>query len=136
MTVTTILKILWWIYLTNVVIACFIAWILGIVKYRKIKKQITIGMRVHLKDGSIENLTPTIFRSLAIGRSDLSDLYFEDENLSRRHFEISYKRGKLYIRDLNTTNGTYVNGMKLQTTRRLRSGDQINAGSTRFIVGW
>ena len=62
--------------------------------------------------------------------------YFDDEKISRRHFEISYKKGDLYIRDLGTTNGTLVNGIEVKIPRKLQPGDQIQAGETRFIVGW
>lgn len=134
------LKMYWWIWLVGIVVFYFIARLMYSIREEMLrkrkKKRREIRMRIHLADGRIENRTVSISHSVTIGRSDLSDLYFEDEGLSREHFEIMYKKGELFIRDLNATNGTFVNGLELRTTRRLQSGDWISAGTTRFIVGW
>lgn len=134
------LKMYWWIWLVGIVVSYLMARLMysirGEMLRKRKKKRREIRMRIHLADGRIENRTISISHSVTIGRSDLSDLYFEDEGLSRKHFEIMYKKGELFIRDLNATNGTFVNGLELRTIRRLQSGDWISAGATRFIVGW
>lgn len=132
----------WQICLVGMAGACLIGIVgarllLCCITKRKLKRKgKRFGIRVHMADGEIENLTQTVRKKLVIGRSDFSDLYFDDEKISRRHFEISYKKGNLYIRDLGTTNGTLVNGIEVKIPRKLQPGDQIQAGETRFIVGW
>jgi len=122
--------------------SCFIGMMGAKLMLWKIEKQKLkqkgkrVGLRVHMANGKIENLTQTVRKKLVIGRSDFADLYFEDERMSRRHFEISCQNGELYIRDLNTTNGTLVNGIELKMSRRLQPGDCIRAGTTSFIIGW
>ena len=72
---------------------------------------------------------------LSVGRySDLVDYPLQVEGLSRRHFRVSTHRGRMFIEDLNSTNGTIVNGARLQPYhgRQLKDGDIIAAGSGRW----
>jgi two-component system, NtrC family, sensor kinase len=48
--------------------------------------------------------------SLLLGRSQDTDLQIQDRFVSRKHLRISRKGSKLFIRDLNSRNGTFVNG--------------------------
>ena len=69
---------------------------------------------------------------LSLGRQpDLVDQSLAVEGLSRRHFRISVDRGRVWLEDLNSTNGTFVNGEQLvpYRARQLRAGDEIAAGS-------
>lgn len=67
---------------------------------------------------------------------DLVDHSFAVESLSRRHFRISMDRGRTFLEDLNSTNGTFVNGERLvpYRARQLRAGDEIRAGAGRWQV--
>ncbi len=58
------------------------------------------------------------------------------EGLSRRHFRISMDRGRTFLEDLNSTNGTFVNGERLvpYRARQLRAGDEITVGAGRWHV--
>ena len=70
-----------------------------------------------------------------IGRSSEA-LETTDQTISRRHAELTPDNGKWYIRDLHSSNGTFVNGVRVTTERRLlRPGDQIRTGATLFIFG-
>lgn len=70
-----------------------------------------------------------------IGRSSEA-LDTTDQTISRRHAELTPDSGKWYIRDLHSSNGTFVNGVRVTTERRLlRPGDQIRTGATLFIFG-
>ena len=53
--------------------------------------------------------------------------------MSARHFAIVHSDGQYLIRDLGSTNGTFVNGMRIGTTA-LKDGDQIEAGQSTFVV--
>lgn len=69
-----------------------------------------------------------------IGRSSEA-LPLSDTTVSRRHAELTPDDGVWYIRDLESQNGTYVNGVKIAERLRLRPGDQIRTGSTLFVFG-
>jgi two-component system, NtrC family, sensor kinase len=70
-----------------------------------------------------------------IGRSSEA-LETTDQTISRRHAELTPDNGKWYIRDLQSSNGTFVNAVRVTTERRLlRPGDQIRTGASLFIFG-
>ncbi len=60
----------------------------------------------------------------------------ESNGVSREHAVILYDRGMLYIRDLDSTNGTRINGFELDTGRdyRLRDGDELEFGRLRAVI--
>jgi serine/threonine-protein kinase len=65
-----------------------------------------------------------------IGRSDTAHLCLPDDRFfSRNHCLLEIAPPRCFLRDLGSTNGTYVNGVKLQETY-LRNGDQIQGGQT------
>jgi hypothetical protein len=72
-------------------------------------------------------------RSLRIGRSSSCDLVLADDAVSRRHAEIALRGGLCAIRDLGSSNGTYVNGRPV-TRARLRRGDELQLGETFLRV--
>ena len=56
--------------------------------------------------------------------------------VSRQHAEITYEDGALYLRDLNSTNGTRINGFELAPERayRLRDGDELEFGRIQVVI--
>lgn len=69
-----------------------------------------------------------------IGRSSEA-LPLTDNTVSRRHAELTPDDGVWWIRDLQSQNGTYVNGVRISERTRLKQGDQIRAGATLFVFG-
>ncbi len=70
-------------------------------------------------------------RALTIGRSSANDLPLEsDDFASVRHARIEPRRDGVWVEDIGSTNGTFVNGARLSTPRRLAPGDVIRVGST------
>lgn len=69
-----------------------------------------------------------------IGRSSEA-LPISDDTVSRRHAELTPDNGIWWIRDLQSQNGTYVNGVKITDRQKLRPGDQIRTGSTLLVFG-
>ena len=68
---------------------------------------------------------------LMVGRGPQNDLALErDEFASARHARIEPRRDGVWIEDVGSTNGTYVNGELLTGPRRLSSGDLIRIGET------
>lgn len=65
------------------------------------------------------------------GRDDAADIKVDDRGLSRVHFEIAFDGEIAAIRDLQSTNGTFVDGARI-TEVVLRSGSRVSAGRTDF----
>jgi hypothetical protein len=69
---------------------------------------------------------------LTFGRDASADVMIEDRGLSRIHFEIAWTGGLAAIRDLESTNGSFVDGIRTSEIV-LRSGSTITAGRTEFL---
>ena len=65
-----------------------------------------------------------------LGRSRQSDIVLEDPNVSRRHAEIRPRGGSWVLTDLGSTNGSRVNGRRVEGSEVVRPGDEIELGST------
>lgn len=69
-----------------------------------------------------------------VGRDPDADLCIEDEAISWNHLEIESRGGVLMATDLDSSNGTALNGEPLDRPRRLRDGDSLMLGSHRLEV--
>jgi hypothetical protein len=67
---------------------------------------------------------------------DLTPFGAEERGVSRHHAQIILYEGALYLEDLNSTNGTRLNGFRLESQNgyRLRDGDEIEAGQIRLVL--
>jgi hypothetical protein len=71
---------------------------------------------------------------VTIGREEGNVLRLNDERVSRFHAKVQHEDGDVILTDLESTNGTRVNGSPIQI-RRLRAGDQINIGRSMLLFG-
>ncbi len=69
-----------------------------------------------------------------VGRDPEADLAIEDDAVSWHHLEIENRGGVLMATDLDSRNGTALNGDPLDRPRRLRDGDTLLVGSHRIEV--
>jgi len=60
-----------------------------------------------------------------------ADLQFEESSLSRHHAKLALSDGRWKIIDLGSSNGTFVNGVLVQTGTALNDGDEIRLGNLR-----
>jgi pSer/pThr/pTyr-binding forkhead associated (FHA) protein len=67
----------------------------------------------------------------SIGRSRDNSIRLADERASRRHARVDLQQGTFVISDLDSANGTFVNGQRIQR-HALRSGDEIRIGDTQL----
>ena len=67
-----------------------------------------------------------------IGSSDHNDLTIHDSTVSKRHCEISVEQSGYLIRDLDSTNGTLVQGVRISSAH-LAPGSEIQLGKTRIV---
>jgi len=69
----------------------------------------------------------------SVGRSSGSNIVLKsDDYASGRHAQLTRHGGLLYVEDLGSTNGTFVNGRKTVGATPLRNGDTVRVGSTTF----
>jgi pSer/pThr/pTyr-binding forkhead associated (FHA) protein len=68
---------------------------------------------------------------VSIGRASNNDLSIDgDEYASARHARFEPRRDGVYIEDVGSTNGTFVNGIRVTRERRLTRGDVVRVGET------
>lgn len=68
-----------------------------------------------------------------IGRSVKGDLCIDDSGISREHAVITWDGEECVIEDLQSTNGTQVNGKRIRSSA-LGPGDEITLGRTRIVL--
>jgi hypothetical protein len=71
---------------------------------------------------------------VTIGREEGNGLRLNDERVSRYHAKVQMEDGDVILTDLDSTNGTRVNGTAIQI-RRLRAGDQVSIGRSMLLFG-
>ncbi|HEX8851474.1 MAG TPA: adenylate/guanylate cyclase domain-containing protein [Gemmatimonadaceae bacterium] len=69
--------------------------------------------------------------TLVVGRALTSDIPVLDPTISRRHAEVAWDESGVHVRDLGSSNGTFLNGVKVETAR-LSPGDVITFGKVPF----
>jgi len=110
--------------------------------------QVAPPWRLLLQIGS-ENRTTlgvSVHPQMLVGREDskkrrIPEIDFASfdgsrQGVSRRHARITYNDDALYIEDLDSTNGTRINGFQLEpgSTYRLRDGDELEFGRLRVVL--
>lgn len=76
----------------------------------------------------VEGSTP-----LVIGRSTEADVLVMDPEVSRRHAQLEADGGSVFITDLHSSNGTFLNGRQIRESIELRPGDEIDIGTARVV---
>ncbi|MFP2897027.1 diguanylate cyclase [Corallococcus sp. 4LFB] len=67
-----------------------------------------------------------------IGRDQHNHIVVDLDNVSRRHARIWGRQGKMFVEDLQSTNGTYLNDREVLQAQPLRSGDLVKVGGSIF----
>jgi hypothetical protein len=80
------------------------------------------GVRVELPAG----------RPLIFGRDSRVDVPLDDILCSRRHFEVRATGGRVLLRDVDSSNGTFLNGRPVEGETEVQPGDAIRAGETQI----
>jgi predicted component of type VI protein secretion system len=68
-----------------------------------------------------------------IGRHPSCELAIREDDVSRRHAEVRCENGGFVVYDLQSTNGTFVNGCQLDGAHRLCPGDRVEVGASTII---
>src|SRR6202034_2004116 len=75
-------------------------------------------------------------KSIVVGRSSDLDMVLVEDMVSRKHARIAIQGDQIWIEDLGSTNGTFVNGEKIKRAR-LKEGDRVLIGTSilKLIAG-
>jgi len=85
-------------------------------------------------DAAVPNIEFTLLgATVVIGRAESADVRIEDDCISRNHCEITSINGTLWVRDLGSTNGVFVNGFQ-ERQSHVMPGDRLTLGDTSFRV--
>ena len=92
--------------------------------------RLVVGTSALLAPGEVFELTAV---PLTIGRGGQNDVALDgDEFASARHVRVEPRRDGVWVHDLGSTNGTFVNGVKVDRPRRLADGDLLRVGETEL----
>lgn len=95
------------------------------------------GDEVYLSTNLLKGCSQTLYQSQGvwtIGRdSQQALLPIADRRLSRRHAAIRYQQGQFYLIDLNSSNGSFINGEAIRRWAVLKDGDRVRLGSITFV---
>ncbi|MBQ7096547.1 MAG: FHA domain-containing protein [Clostridia bacterium] len=72
-------------------------------------------------------------KGVVVGRGKKCDIIVNDMYLSAAQFQIWSEDGKWYIRDMDSKNGTYLNGSRLKKIKQLKTGCEIAFGELKFL---
>ena len=76
----------------------------------------------------------TLTPPFTVGREEGNDIQLNDERVSRCHFKVQRDKDRFVLTDLDSTNGTKVNGVECQL-KILRHGDLISVGRSLMLMG-
>jgi hypothetical protein len=94
---------------------------------------VNTGRLVVLKSPALDEGADIVLNSapLTVGRGEQNDIELEgDDFASARHARFEPRRDGVWVADVGSTNGTYVNGIQLERPRKLSKGDVVRVGQT------
>lgn len=77
---------------------------------------------------------PLLKKKLVVGRRESCDIVLRFANVSALHCEVVLENGYWYVKDLNSRNGTKVNGIKVENEKRLDPGDEFSVAKHRYVI--
>ncbi|MEN6384863.1 MAG: FHA domain-containing protein [Phycisphaerales bacterium] len=92
-----------------------------------------VSLVLHKKNGS-KKVLPIRSKATILGRRPDCDFCIPLQVVSRRHCQISQETEALKVRDLKSSNGTFVNGKKILGETQAKPGDKIQIGPLTFVV--
>ena len=95
---------------------------------------ITWALYGNLSDGAAVQKVAVSAQPFTVGRHHENAVSISDPTVSGFHAELVLAGEQLLVRDCNSTNGTLLNGRKIQTVEGLRDGDILHFGNVMFTV--
>ncbi len=88
---------------------------------------------LHVLSGEIEGHVFSVLEELVVGRSTSCDIFIPDRRMSRRHARFYREGCNVFVEDLESHNGTYVNGKRVARMQLFRS-DVVRVGTSQFEI--
>lgn len=89
---------------------------------------------ITLNEKVLKQFTITDGSSLTIGRSADADVVVDNTAISRKHTSLELKDGIYYLADLDSLNGTFVNGQKIEKNVPVSENDRIELGKFKLSI--
>ena len=91
------------------------------------------GWALKANNSALSNRVFALKACTVIGRSSDCDITLAASHLSRRHAKLIVKNGQLYVKDLDSSNGTYLNGKRVSEAK-IKRGDELRFDTLCFGV--
>ncbi len=89
---------------------------------------------LHVLSGDLQGQTFPVGSELVVGRSTACDIFVPDRRMSRRHARFYCEGRNLFVEDLQSHNGTFVNGKRV-SRMQLFGSDVVRVGTSQFEIG-
>src|SRR5439155_13231861 len=94
----------------------------------------TMDVRLVVKKGAESKRTLRLkSEETIVGRRKDCDLKIRSSEVSRRHCLLCYQDGVLFVEDLDSVNGTYLNGQRVAGREAVRPGDELEIGPIHLV---
>lgn len=90
--------------------------------------------KIQATTGEFAGKSIKIDQDMLVGRHQDANILLQSAEISRRHAAFLLKETALYVQDLNSSNGTFVNGERISVETALKSGDVLAFASLQFEV--
>lgn len=107
---------------------------IGLVAGQRTKGEQVWRLRVVHGPSELQGVSLPLSGPVVIGRSPGADIVIADEFVSNRHARVFSRGSEVVLEDLDSTNGTILNGQKVRSLQSLRPGDSIDIGTVRLEV--
>jgi FHA domain len=99
---------------------------------RDVRSGVSPRLHVVAALGHQPGTTFDVSDGVIFGRSDGADIRVEDPFASSAHARIFDRGGFMYLEDMGSTNGTYLNGRQVKNAERLKMADTIRIGDSEY----
>lgn len=90
--------------------------------------------KIQAISGELTGQEINIDRDMLVGRHQTADILLQQSEISRKHAAFLLKEQALWLQDLGSSNGTFVNGVQIAVETLLKQGDIVQFASLKFSV--
>jgi pSer/pThr/pTyr-binding forkhead associated (FHA) protein len=112
-----------------VVLYLFLLWVVRSARRDLVRGQEPAAVEQDLDEPRAEI---DISEGVTLGRAGSADIHVEDPFASSVHARIFARNGFMYVEDMGSTNGTYLNGRQLRKAEQLKPADKIRIGDSEY----